>query len=227
TDEWTDEYNQGLYSDLTRAIRELTSVDDSDDTDACVQPPFDTYNQDKPLLENYRLVNFQNIRSSSSVSAGKEDALESHKLDVSWTFDLNQAALIGGSDRVTEEDVCLWTSWVPLTHCTPSCGPAYRILDRLCIVASTGRSCPTSLCGRDESQRNETCSCSPPCETIIIIPSTADRDPTIRIISYSLPDTMYFFEQIYRRIWISNKGYITFDTPYTSIKLLQLHFGLI
>ncbi|CAF4469700.1 unnamed protein product, partial [Rotaria sp. Silwood2] len=224
TDEWTDEYNQGLYSDLTRAIRELTSVDDSDDTDACVQPPFDTYNQDKPLLENYRLVNFQNIRSSSSVSAGKEDALESHKLDVSWTFDLNQAALIGGSDRVTEEDVCLWTSWVPLTHCTPSCGPAYRILDRLCIVASTGRSCPTSLCGRDESQRNETCSCSPPCETIIIIPSTADRDPSIRIISYSLPNTLYFFEQTYRRIWISNKGYITFDTPYYSQTMTSFAF---
>ncbi|CAF3014534.1 unnamed protein product [Rotaria sp. Silwood2] len=281
TDECTDEYNQGLYSDLTRAIRELTSVDDSDDTDACVQPPFDTYNQDKPLLENYRLVNFQSIRSSSSVSAGKEDALESHKRDVSWTFDLNQAALIDGSDRVTEEDgiiktttdvlsttkttissatassltanrstavtstpamifsvlanttvastiiptmtiatsttmptptiikttamrsqVCLWTSWVPLTHCTPSCGPAFRILVRLCIVASTGQSCPTSLCGRGESQRNETCSCSPPCETITIIPSTADRDPSIRIISYSLPNTLHFFEQTYRRIWV-------------------------
>ncbi|CAF4669552.1 unnamed protein product, partial [Rotaria sp. Silwood2] len=104
TDELTDEYNQDLYSDLTRAIRELTSIDDSDDTDARVPLPFDTYNQDKPLLENYRLVNFQDIRSSSSVSAGKEDALESHKRDVSWTFDLHQAALIDGSDRVTEED---------------------------------------------------------------------------------------------------------------------------
>ncbi|CAF4623139.1 unnamed protein product, partial [Rotaria sp. Silwood2] len=105
-------------------------------------------------------------------------------------------------DFVSSFIVCLWTSWVPLTNCTSSCGPAYRKVVRLCIVASTGQSCPTSLCGRGESQRNETCSSSPPCETITIIPSTADRDPSIRIISYSLPNTLYFFEQTYRRIWI-------------------------
>ncbi|CAF2923310.1 unnamed protein product [Rotaria sp. Silwood2] len=110
--------------------------------------------------------------------------------------------------------VCLWTSWVSLTNCIPNCGPAYRIVVRLCIVANTGQSCPTSLCGGGDSQRNETCSSSPPCETITVIPPTADRDPSIRIISYALPDTMYFFEQIYRRIWISNKGYITLNTPY-------------
>ncbi|CAF4808619.1 unnamed protein product, partial [Rotaria sp. Silwood2] len=66
--------------------------------------------------------------------------------------------------------------------------------------------------------------CSPPCETIIIIPSTADRDPSIRIISYSLPNTLYFFEQTYRRIWISNKGYITFDTPYYSQTMTSFAF---
>ncbi|CAF3375382.1 unnamed protein product, partial [Rotaria sp. Silwood2] len=53
--------------------------------------------------------------------------------------------------------VCLWTSWISLTNCTPNCGPAYRIVVRLCIVANTGQSCPTSLCGGGDSQRNETC----------------------------------------------------------------------
>ncbi|CAF1151504.1 unnamed protein product [Rotaria sp. Silwood1] len=110
--------------------------------------------------------------------------------------------------------VCIWTSWVPITNCTPQCGPAYRIVVRLCVDVTTGQSCSNSLCGDGSAVQNETCSSSPPCETISVIPPTTDRDPSIRIISYALPDTMYFFEQTYRRIWISNKGYITFDTPY-------------
>ena len=65
-----------------------------------------------------------------------------------------------------------------------------------------------------------------------VIPEPTIRDPRVRIIRYLLPDSMYFFEQTYRRIWvrsdtllhlninldlssqISNKGYITFGTPF-------------
>ncbi|CAF4258147.1 unnamed protein product, partial [Rotaria sordida] len=110
--------------------------------------------------------------------------------------------------------VCVWTSWVPITNCTADCGPAYRLIRRFCVDSTTGQNCNIFLCGGGIDVQNEICSSSPPCETTVVVPPISDRDPTIRIISYALPDTMYFFEQTYRRIWISNKGYITFDTPY-------------
>ncbi|CAF3944032.1 unnamed protein product, partial [Rotaria magnacalcarata] len=115
----------------------------------------------------------------------------------------------------TRPQVCAWTNWVLKTNCTPPCGLAHRDLVRYCIDSTTGLMCFTNMqCGGGLSVKNETCAGSPPCDTLIVAPPTSERDPNIRITSYALPDTMYFFERTYRRIWITNKGYITFNTPY-------------
>lgn len=37
---------------------------------------------------------------------------------------------------------------------------------------------------------------------LAITPQASFRDPRIRITSYTLPDSMYFFEQTYSRIWV-------------------------
>ncbi|CAF3508982.1 unnamed protein product [Rotaria socialis] len=111
--------------------------------------------------------------------------------------------------------VCAWTNWMVKTNCTPDCGLAYREIVRYCIDTTTGVTCTTdSQCGGGLSATNERCSSSPPCDTSTVAPPTSERDPNIRITSYALPDTLYFFERTYHRIWITNKGYITFDIPY-------------
>ncbi|UJR15672.1 hypothetical protein I4U23_002606 [Adineta vaga] len=109
---------------------------------------------------------------------------------------------------------CIWSNWIPLTNCTPSCGIAYRQLSRSCIDSISGQSCNTNDCSSGNATQNELCTTSPPCETLTVTLLPNTRDPNLRISSYVLPDAMYFFEETYRRIWITNKGYITFDTPY-------------
>ncbi|CAF3894012.1 unnamed protein product [Adineta steineri] len=114
----------------------------------------------------------------------------------------------------TGPTTCGWSNWMPLTNCTPECGIAYRTEKRSCIDYTTGVSCDSFSCGGGDETQNVTCSFSPPCETLTVTPQTSIRDSTVRIIPYTLPDRMNFFQQTYRRIWISNKGYITFDTPF-------------
>ncbi|CAF3972099.1 unnamed protein product, partial [Adineta steineri] len=114
----------------------------------------------------------------------------------------------------TGPTTCGWSDWMPLTNCTPECGIAYRTEKRSCIDYTTGVSCDSFSCGGGDETQNVTCSFSPPCETLTVTPQTSIRDSTVRIIPYTLPDRMNFFQQTYRRIWISNKGYITFDTPF-------------
>ncbi|UJR30966.1 hypothetical protein I4U23_018478 [Adineta vaga] len=123
--------------------------------------------------------------------------------------------------------VCTWTNWVPLSNCTPSCGIAYRLEVRSCIDFTIGQSCHSDLCGGGNAIQNTSCTYSPPCPTLPIIPQPSIRDPKVRIIPYLLPDAMYFFEQTYRRIWISNKGYITFGTPFYSRTMTTSTFGQI
>ncbi|CAF1308248.1 unnamed protein product [Rotaria sp. Silwood1] len=60
-----------------------------------------------------------------------------------------------------------------------------------------------------------------------VIPPIFDRDPSIQISSYALPDRMIFLQRTYRHIWISNKGYITFDTPYYVRTMTTFAFPLI
>ncbi|CAF3955011.1 unnamed protein product, partial [Adineta steineri] len=110
--------------------------------------------------------------------------------------------------------ICEWTSWLPFGNCTPSCGTAYRQTIRSCIDVISGQSCSSNDCGGGSAIQNESCSTSPPCETLTLTPPTTLRDPNLRISSYQLPDSMYFFENTYSRIWIADKGYITLDTPY-------------
>ncbi|CAF4222687.1 unnamed protein product, partial [Adineta steineri] len=114
----------------------------------------------------------------------------------------------------TGPTTCGWSNWMPLTNCTPECGIAYRTEKRSCIDYTTGVSCDSFSCGGGDETQNVTCSFSPPCETLTVTPQTSIRDSTVRIIPYTLPDRMNFFQQTYRRIWVSNKGYITFDTPF-------------
>ncbi|UJR30967.1 hypothetical protein I4U23_018479 [Adineta vaga] len=127
----------------------------------------------------------------------------------------------------TRPQICTWTNWVPLSNCTPSCGIAYRLEVRSCIDFTIGQSCHSDLCGGGNAIQNTSCTYSPLCPTLPIIPQPSIRDPKVRIIPYLLPDAMYFFEQTYRRIWISNKGYITFGTPFYSRTMTTSTFGQI
>ncbi|CAF0850637.1 unnamed protein product [Rotaria sp. Silwood1] len=62
-------------------------------------------------------------------------------------------------------------------------------------------------------------------QTITVTPAPSIRDPTLQISSYVLPDAMYFFEQSYDRIWITNKGYISFGSPFYSQTMTRFIFG--
>ena len=110
------------------------------------------------------------------------------------------------------------------TNCTPLCGPATRSVIRACIDSITGLSCNSADCGGGLSIQTESCPGSPPCTSMIndiilrnfkgiilfykshldstIIPTASIRDPRLQIAPYVLPDSMYFFEQTYRRIWV-------------------------
>ncbi|CAF5018794.1 unnamed protein product, partial [Rotaria sp. Silwood1] len=140
TEEGANEYNQGLHSDITRIICEVLSIDDNDDADVLFQPSFDTYIEDKPLLKG---------------------ATETTTYALCVTETTTSSAIASSS---TINRLCLWTSWVPITNCTPSCGEAYRTVVRLCIDVTTGKSWSNSLCGDGIAVQNETCSSSPPCE---------------------------------------------------------------
>ncbi|CAF3697466.1 unnamed protein product [Rotaria sordida] len=61
-------------------------------------------------------------------------------------------------------------------------------------------------------------------QAITVIPITSIRDPTLRMNSYALPDRMYFFEQHYNRIWVTNKGYISFGLPFYSRTMTRFAF---
>ncbi len=95
-DEWSNEYNQRLYSSLTGTIRELASVDNSDDTDTRFQPPLDISKQDQTVVEGYRLESPQNILLPQFISFAKEPLLHRHKRDT-----VTQMTVMDGSG--TEE----------------------------------------------------------------------------------------------------------------------------
>lgn len=86
---WSNAYNQHLYSDLTGTIQELTSIDQSDETDTRFQPPLDEqsnvnhpYGQKiLPAAEGYRLANTDILPSSRSLSKKTDLSHERHKRD--------------------------------------------------------------------------------------------------------------------------------------------------
>ncbi|CAF3404455.1 unnamed protein product [Rotaria sp. Silwood1] len=120
---------------------------------------------------------------------------------------------------------CGWGNWVIISPCSATCGEAYRLVNRSCVSLITGQTCDTSACGSGSAMQNESCPGSPPCETITVTPAPSIRDPTLQISSYVLPDAMYFFEQSYDRIWITNKGYISFGSPFYSQTMTRFIFG--
>jgi hypothetical protein len=63
-------------------MRELTSTDNSDETDTRFQPPLDTNNQKiQPIVEGYRVANTEPISPAISVSINKDISHERHKRD--------------------------------------------------------------------------------------------------------------------------------------------------
>lgn len=89
TDAWSNAYNQHLYSELTGQIRELTSLDQSDESDTRFQPPLveqshvnHPYGQKiLPVVEGYRLANNDFLPSSRSSSKTNDPAHERNKRD--------------------------------------------------------------------------------------------------------------------------------------------------
>ena len=59
---------------------------------------------------------------------------------------------------------CIWTDWIPVGNCTPSCGEAYRTETRTCYDTFTSSNCSAIECGNVSAVRNELCVASPPCE---------------------------------------------------------------
>lgn len=117
----------------------------------------------------------------------------------------------------------MWTNWIPLTNCTPSCGIAYQQVVRACLDSISGQSCSSSDCGGGNAIENELCVASPPCESkpqlkpinhncclsfyqiylvITATPITSIRDPNLATFSYTLPNTMEFFGQPVNRLWV-------------------------
>ncbi|CAF1451463.1 unnamed protein product, partial [Adineta ricciae] len=220
SDQQSFEHEQHSDSDLSGQVLELSSINDYEDIDTYIQPSFYHYDFHQSLNESHQFANSQNLAIPKLISGSDETLLERHKRDVTWIFDTSQTLAMDGSGTFTEDEttelttqaaststttmrppVCTWTNWVPLTNCTPSCGSAQRREIRSCIDFSTGLSCHSQLCGGGNATRNISCTTSPPCPTLPIIPQPSIRDPQVRITPYLLPDPMYFFEQTYQRIW--------------------------
>jgi hypothetical protein len=94
-DEWSNEYNKHLYSSLTGTIRELASIDDSDDTDTRFQPPLDISKQEQTVVEGYRLETSQNILSPRYISDVREPLLIRHKRGVTDVIDFSLSTMDG------------------------------------------------------------------------------------------------------------------------------------
>jgi len=87
-------------------------------------------------------------------------------------------------------------------------------------------SCNQTLCGGGGDTRIVICPVAA-CPTLTVTPQTTIRDPNVRSVSYSFPDTMYFFDQVYQNIWITSKGYITFGSPFYSRTMIATTFNAI
>ncbi|CAF1938120.1 unnamed protein product [Rotaria magnacalcarata] len=111
---------------------------------------------------------------------------------------------------------CVWTLWSVTTSCSQTCGEARRTLSRSCIDSISGLPCNSVACGAGNMTEIVICSASPPCETIIVTPTPSIRNPGLKITSYALPNQLYFFDQYYTSIWITNKGYVSLGTPFYS-----------
>ncbi|CAF1395353.1 unnamed protein product [Rotaria sordida] len=96
--------------------------------------------------------------------------------------------------------VCMWTDRVIISPCSATCGEAFRLTSRSCVNSITGQNCSSLACGTESAIQNESCSASPPCEKCI------------------------FFEQHYNRIWVTNKGYISFGLPFYSRTMTRFAF---
>lgn len=82
-DDWLSIHNQQIYSELTGTIRELTSNDNTDDTDTRFQPPLDAKNQNiQPIEEGYRLAGTEILASRLPISTKKEKPHELRKRDI-------------------------------------------------------------------------------------------------------------------------------------------------
>ena len=84
TDNWSNDYNQRPYSDLTGTMRELTSTNKKGDTDKRFQPPLDTSNQkiQPPIAEGYRLASTELISPAISLSLNKDIPNDRRKRDI-------------------------------------------------------------------------------------------------------------------------------------------------
>ncbi|CAF1580921.1 unnamed protein product, partial [Adineta ricciae] len=109
---------------------------------------------------------------------------------------------------------CVWTNWVAIGNCSPSCGVAYQQVVRACLDSFSGESCSSSDCGGGNATQNELCRGSPPCETLTATLTSSIRDSNLETFSYILPNTMEPFGQSVNRLWIANKGYVSLGTPY-------------
>ena len=106
SDDWANNYNQQLYSDLTGTIRELTALDDDDDTNMRFRPPRDTNKQkSQPLAEGYRLASTEIIAPAISVSINKEASHERHKRDAPLDNSSMSAVTIQSTVSVSNESI--------------------------------------------------------------------------------------------------------------------------
>ncbi|CAF0960619.1 unnamed protein product [Rotaria magnacalcarata] len=122
---------------------------------------------------------------------------------------------------------CVWTLWSVTTSCSQTCGEARRTLSRSCIDSISGLPCNSVACGAGNMTETVICSASPPCETIIVTPTPSIRNPGLKITSYALPNQLYFFDQYYTSIWITNKGYVSLGTPFYSETMTEPIFRLL
>src|SRR5205823_953318 len=77
---------------LSETVRELPTIDGSDDTDTRFQPPRNNYNQKQSLYEGYRLANSQKV-------------LKRHKRDdATLVVGSSQTTPMDGTDSVTKEE---------------------------------------------------------------------------------------------------------------------------
>ncbi|CAF0869133.1 unnamed protein product [Adineta ricciae] len=82
-DDWLSIHNQQIYSELTGTIRELTSNDNTDDTDTRFQPPLYAKNQNiQPIEEGYRLAGTEVLAHRLPISTKKDKSHELRKRDV-------------------------------------------------------------------------------------------------------------------------------------------------
>ncbi|CAF4415936.1 unnamed protein product, partial [Rotaria sp. Silwood2] len=178
-------------------------------------------------VENSTLIVTTEITSSITNASSPTTILTTVPINTtqSTTITSMSTATTISTTTTASPQTCQWTDWNAISPCSPACGDAYRLVNRSCTDSINNRNCSISACGSGNTTQNQSCPGSPPCENTTVILTSNFRDPTLQIYSYVLPDGMYFFEQTYDRIWITNKGYISFGSPFYSQTMTRFLFN--